>query len=109
MSTWTGGFSDCPQCGRIIAIHKTEIGEHITCNHCNVVAHIGSQPAPQPGREVVLFHVINDLKRRAEKGKAQYGTYLETHNGRDGLLDLYEELLDAAMYTKQLMMERNSG
>jgi hypothetical protein len=59
----------------------------------------------------VLFHVIDDLKRRAEEGARpeKYGRYLETHNGRDGLQDLYEELLDAAMYTKQLMMERNNG
>ena len=66
------------------------------------------QPLPQPGQEVVLFHVLEDFKRRAETGKAQYGTYLETHNGRDALIDAYQEALDLCMYLKQAIMEREA-
>ena len=63
------------------------------------------QLLPKPGRAVVLAEVMADMRNRAEVGKERYGRYLETFNGRDGLRDLYEELLDAAMYVKQLMME----
>ena len=66
------------------------------------------QPLPKPGREVVLFHVLDDFKRRAEMGKAQYGTYLETQNGRDALVDAYQEALDLCMYLKQTIMERDA-
>ena len=66
------------------------------------------QPLPTPGEEVVLFHVLEDFKRRAETGKAQYGTYLETHNGRDALIDAYQEALDLCMYLKQAIMEREA-
>lgn len=64
------------------------------------------QPAPTPGSERVLDHVMQDLTDRAEHGKTTYGTYLETHNGRDALQDAYEEALDLAMYLKQALLER---
>lgn len=66
------------------------------------------QAPPQPGQEVVLFHVLEDIKRRAEEGKLKYGTYLETFNGRDALVDEYQETLDKAMYLKQAIMERDA-
>jgi hypothetical protein len=66
------------------------------------------QPGPQPGQDVVLFHVLDDLKQRAEDGKLKYGTYLETFNGRDALVDAYQETLDKAMYLKQAIMERDA-
>lgn len=65
------------------------------------------QPLPTPGRENVIGHVIADLREREKKGIQTYGTTLQTHNGRDALRDLYEELLDACQYLKQLMMERD--
>lgn len=68
---------------------------------------IPSQPMPTPGKDVVLFHVLDDLMKRAEKGQQTYGTLLQTDNGRDALQDAYEEILDAAMYLKQAIMERN--
>lgn len=66
------------------------------------------QPSPQPGQEVVLFHVLDDFKRRAEMGKAQYGTYLETFNGRDMLWDAYTEALDLCMYLRGEIMQREA-
>jgi hypothetical protein len=63
---------------------------------------------PAPGEQVVLHHVINDLNARAEMGLHKYNTLLMTNNGRDALLDLYQELLDAVMYLKQFMLEREN-
>jgi hypothetical protein len=59
--------------------------------------------------DVVLFGVLNDLTARAEMGHQKYGMLLKTHNGRSALLDLYEELLDASMYIKQLLMEADDA
>lgn len=60
-----------------------------------------SQPAPKPGREAVLPHLIRLLQERAAKGEATYGRPLETFNGRDATHDALEEFADAAMYLMQ--------
>lgn len=49
--------------------------------------------------------VIRDLQDRYELGKARYGTGLQPFNGRSGLRDLYEELMDAVMYVRQVIEE----
>jgi len=67
------------------------------------------QPPPLPGRKNVLDHVVADLVIRSVVGRAKYGTYLETHNGRDALIDAYQEALDLCMYLKQAIMERDEN
>jgi len=67
------------------------------------------QPAPQTGGRVVLEAVMADLQERAETGKAKYGTYLTTGNGRNPLWDAYQEALDLAMYLRQALLEQEGG
>ena len=52
---------------------------------------------PEPGQSDVLPVVIDDLKRRDEMGTEKYGTTLQTHNGRDALIDAYQEALDLSV------------
>ena len=59
------------------------------------------------GKVKVLDLVLKDLTDRAEVGKERYGTYLETHNGRDALMDAYQEALDLSMYIRQAIEEKN--
>ena len=66
------------------------------------------QTPPTPGTEIVLEHVLADLRERAEVGKLKYGTYLMAGNGRDALLDAYQEALDLVMYLRQAIVERNT-
>lgn len=47
-----------------------------------------------------------DLEAREKLGIERYGTALRAHNGRDALLDAYEEALDMASYLKQALVER---
>jgi len=51
--------------------------------------------------------VLADMARRDKLGESRYGSRLQAHNGRDSLRDLYEELLDGAVYARQLMFERD--
>lgn len=67
---------------------------------------VNHQPAPEPGKVKVLDLVVQDLVDRAEAGKKKYGTYLETSNGRDALVDAYQEALDLCMYLRQAIEER---
>lgn len=64
------------------------------------------EPKPTAGRDIVLTAVLQDLRDRAEAGKLKYGTYLMTHNGRNALMDAYQEALDLCMYLKQALMEQ---
>jgi hypothetical protein len=50
--------------------------------------------------------VVADLHERKAHGIREYGTPLQPWNGRDPLVDLYEELLDAAQYARQDLHER---
>lgn len=70
----------------------------------------GDQPLPTKNDAPdIQSMVIADIEDRRLVGISRYGTALQPNNGRDALRDLYEELIDAAMYTKQLMVERDGG
>lgn len=70
----------------------------------------GDQPLPVVNdRQDIQSMVIEDIQARREVGISRYGTALQPFNGRDPLQDLYEELMDALMYTKQVMVERDEG
>ncbi len=67
----------------------------------------GRQPMPHgTGREITPL-VIADMEERREFGKAKYGEGLTAFNGRDALQDLYQELLDAVVYVRQAIEERD--
>lgn len=68
-----------------------------------------SQPMPTPNKsESVQEQVIKDIRIRMGIGIQRYGTLLQPNNGRDALLDAYEEALDLTMYLKQALLERDS-
>jgi hypothetical protein len=49
--------------------------------------------------------MIRDIEARKTLGAKRYGTPLQPHNGRNALLDAYEEALDLAVYLKQALIE----
>lgn len=56
--------------------------------------------------------VQDDLTKRFVVGVETYGGTLEPFNGRNALVDAYEECLDMACYLKQAILEqavRNAG
>jgi hypothetical protein len=54
--------------------------------------------------------VADDLLARKAFGLEKYGTVLQTANGRNFLLDLYQELLDASVYARgRLLMVPEDG
>lgn len=65
------------------------------------------QPPPQHNTNPAIKNlVIADMQNRAEHGKKLYGDYLRANNGRNNLQDLYEELLDAAVYVRAEIEEK---
>ena len=66
------------------------------------------QKQPEKGKAKILDLVIEDLTQKAEIGKEKYGTYLESDNGRDALIDAYQEALDLCMYLRQEIEEKEN-
>lgn len=67
-----------------------------------------NQPNPMHNESVpVITQLHTYFERRAAMGVQKYGTPLQAHNGRDGLVDLFEELIDAVQYCAQVLIERD--
>jgi hypothetical protein len=49
--------------------------------------------------------VVKDMQARNAVGTAKYGKPLTLGDGRRGLVDAYEELLDGAVYLKKAILE----
>lgn len=67
------------------------------------------EPPPQPGKQAVAEIVLRDIQSRVDAGEQKYGKKLQTFNGRDALWDLYQELIDAVMYLRQAILERDAA
>lgn len=61
-------------------------------------------PVPNAGRPIWEL-VIEDMRARDAAGRATYGTPLQAHNGRNALVDAYQEVLDLAVYLRQKIEE----
>lgn len=69
------------------------------------------EPEPTKGEQEILPLVLADFQARADAGLERYGTPLETNNGRNALMDAYQEAIDLVMYLRQAIaeMEANNG
>lgn len=63
------------------------------------------EPLPTTGR-LVWEMVIWDMKERDSIGRERYGTPLQVDNGRDALIDAYQEQLDHVVYLRQEIERR---
>lgn len=62
-------------------------------------------PIPNDGPGIWSM-VIQDMQDRDKGGFQKYGTRLQAHNGRDALVDAYQEALDLVVYLRQAIEER---
>jgi len=63
------------------------------------------EPEPNDGKGDVWKLVINDMIDRRSSGIDKYGKPLQAYNGRNSLVDAYQEILDAAVYLRQKIQE----
>lgn len=65
------------------------------------------QPLPSVNdRPFVQDLVVADIEARKQLGIRKYGTALQSGNGRNMLLDAYEEVLDLAIYLRGALDEQ---
>ncbi len=68
---------------------------------------VDPQPPPVLASDIHLWNlVIEDMKARDQFGQKKYGTALHPFNGRDALVDAYQEALDLCVYLRQAIYER---
>ena len=66
-----------------------------------------TQPDPTPNNQPAIWTlVIHDMQERDRIGRERYGVPLQPHNGRDALMDAFEEALDLCAYLRQAIYER---
>lgn len=66
------------------------------------------QAAPEPGGYPVQAVLIEAIRQRMQFGLRKYGRPLETDNGRDPLLDMWEEMMDMISYFTQFVLEQGT-
>ena len=68
----------------------------------------GDQPLPIATNSPFMQDLVQkDIEARKQVGLQRYGTLLQANNGRDFLLDAYEEALDLCMYLRGCLYERD--
>ena len=67
------------------------------------------EPTPTKNDRPIVWHlVMADMMVRDYVGETKYGTPLQPFNGRDALVDAYQEALDLAVYLRQAIYERDT-
>ncbi len=72
-----------------------------------VASLVTAQPAPKAGTGAAIWElVIEDMRARDAEGRRKYGVPLQAGNGRDALIDAFQEALDLCVYLRQAIEER---
>lgn len=67
---------------------------------------INEQQPPKESSGDMWLLVIKDMEDRRVHGIEKYGLPVQPFNGRDPLVDAYQEALDLCVYLKQAIEER---
>ena len=71
--------------------------------------HVSNLKASDARPKTSWDYVLEDIAKREKMGYNKYGKYLTVKTDEDMLNHLYEELLDATVYIKTLLMQRNTS
>ena len=67
---------------------------------------IQEQQPPKPSDGDMWLKVMEDMEERRQHGIQKYGVPVQPFNGRDPLIDAYQECLDLCVYLRQAIEER---
>lgn len=68
---------------------------------------VNEQELPKDSSGDVWLLVLKDMEDRRKIGIEKYGKPLQPFNGRNALVDAYQEVLDLAVYLRQAIEEKN--
>lgn len=119
----------CANCSHLRSVHRSDglcdlcapagnpSGSESTCQQY-VPYFVRAEPFPNPAavhQPAPVVHpggciqdlVLADIAARRDVGIERYGTPLQAHNGRDAMMDAYQESLDLCVYLRQVIFERD--
>lgn len=68
---------------------------------------VSDQNQPVPNDTKAIWDLVKkDIEDRNETGIKKYGTALQAFNGRNSLIDAYQEALDLVVYLRQAIEEK---
>lgn len=76
--------------------------------HRSAVDDVAERRSDLPGPGAVIDAVLTDMRERDRIGRERYGMPLTTNNGRDYLVDAYQEALDMLVYLRASIEERSA-
>lgn len=83
--------------------------DHKHPGHRGENARVTEQPAPKSNDKPAVWPlVVADMNARDAEGRRKYGVPLQPFNGRDVLIDAYQEALDLCVYLRQAIYERDA-
>ena len=106
----------CENCGRISeecgCVIDAEIMRDVERIHFDAVVEmtLAEKREPDPVKSdapAAWDLVIQDMRQRDEFGHKKYGVRLQPNNGRDQLVDAYQEALDLCVYLRAAIYERD--
>lgn len=115
--------NNCPNCASTLCRHygkPTCLYSGEVCSHCANpstdeidISTIGECNKPQPmsiknNLPAIWDLVKEDIEERDKIGEKKYNTRLQAFNGRDALVDAYQEALDLVVYLRQAIFERDN-
>jgi hypothetical protein len=69
---------------------------------------IADQPMPKTNNLPAIWDLVKaDIEERDRVGQERYHTRLQPFNGRDALIDAYQEALDLVVYLRQAIYEKD--
>lgn len=110
-------FDKCPYCGenhRRVTLDDACAAEWAASERTQAakrpdVVDSTAQPAPIKNQGPAVWNlVVQDMVQRDFFGEAKYGTRLQPNNGRDFLVDAYQEALDLVVYLRGAIYERDA-
>ena len=113
----------CPTCGKEIVLYKNgsfrrhglgwDYGGGCDGSYKKYEQNSLNSPEPLPHINVdypaVWALVMTDMQERDSLGIRKYGTRLQPFNGRNALVDAYQEALDLAVYLRQAIYEQTGA
>lgn len=91
-----------------IQLAQIEAGDQAVVERLRRKGLLEPEPAPVPNTlPAIRDLVIADMRQRDSDGLRKYRTRLRANNGRDSLVDAYQEALDLCVYLRQAIQERD--
>ena len=93
--------------GTVIVSGQADGGQHVLDSLISDRSPNTPEPAPKKTNGPAIWDLVRiDIDERDRDGARKYGQRLKAGDGRDALIDAYQEALDLVVYLRKAIEER---